>query len=60
MSALNERSCRIICMWPQNNYFVFLFFIVAQMGSCFSFLNEPNVEIIDETWKGKQFDHFRP
>lgn len=30
------------------------------MGSCFSFLNKPNVEIIDETPKGKQFDHLRP
>ena len=30
------------------------------MCSCFSFLNNPNVEIIDETSKGKQFDHLRP
>ena len=30
------------------------------MGSCFSFLNKPNVEIIDEAPKGKQFDHLRP
>ena len=71
MSALNERSCRIIFMWPQKNYFVRFFqgsfhtsylkiFIAAEMGRCFSVLNKPNAEIINETQKGKQFDHLRP
>ena len=58
VSALNRRSCRTIFTWPQKNHFVRFFdgsfytsylkiFIVAEMGSCFSFLNKPNVEIID-------------
>ena len=71
VSALNRRSCRTIFTWPQKDHFVRFFdgsfytsylkiFIVAEMGSCFSFLNKPNVEIIDEAPKGKQFDHLRP
>ena len=72
VSALNERSCRIICMWPHKNYFVRFFdglfytsftlkiFIAAEMGRFFSVLNKPNAEIINETQKGKQFDHLRP
>ena len=30
-----------------------------EIGSCFSF-NRPNIEIIDETPEGEQFDYFRP
>ena len=71
MSALNRRSCRTIFTWPQKDHFVRFFdgsfytsylkiFIGAELGSCFSFLNKPTVEIIDEAPKGKQFDHLRP
>ena len=71
VSALNKRSCRTIFTWPQKNYFVrFLddsfytsylkILIAAEMGSCFSFLNKHNVEVIHEMLKGKQFDHLRP